>query len=110
MRILSWVIGVPLAVIVVLFALSNRADVTVAFWPFEEGLALPIYLTVLVPLLVGFLLGALFASLRSVKYRRAARLHAKRAATLEQELGRAVSSTQPAPAEPPPPGAQTPPP
>lgn len=93
MKILSWLVGLPFAVIVVVFALSNRGGVALAFWPFEEGLNLPVYLAVLAPLLVGFVLGFAMASVRGVKHRVAARRHAKRVAVLEQELERAAPST-----------------
>ena len=69
MRFLSWLIGLPVAIIVVAFALSNRHDVVLGLWPFEEGLGLPIFLAVLLPLLTGFVLGYLVAGWRSFRRR-----------------------------------------
>ncbi len=86
MRLLSWLIGLPLAILVVLFALSNRQTMTVGLWPFDEGLALPAFLAVLLPLLAGFLAGFLLALARGLGHRRAARRHGKRADTLQREL------------------------
>ena len=57
MKILFWLAGLPLAAAVILFALSNRQPVAVSMWPFAEGVQLDLYLAVLLPLLVGFLLG-----------------------------------------------------
>jgi putative membrane protein len=68
-RILSWIAGLILAAIVVVFALSNRQPVLVGFWPFVEGLSMPLYLAVLLPLLIGLLLGWLVAAVRAVKRR-----------------------------------------
>ena len=99
MKFLSWLIGLPLAVLIVLFALSNRQGVAVGLWPFEEGVVLPVFLAVLLPLLAGFLLGFVTAGARGLKHRRNARIHAKRAAALERELD--AKSASP-PAEPPP--------
>lgn len=109
MRLLRWIIGLPLAVLVVLFALSNRQTTTVALWPFEDGLAMPVYLVVLLPLLAGFLVGFLIAATRGFKHRRAARAETRRAAALERELdaARAASQTTPlASSAPPPPGGE----
>ena len=58
-------IGLFLGAAVVIFAVSNRSEVQVDFWPFVEGLALPLYLAVLLPLLIGFGLGYAIARLRS---------------------------------------------
>ncbi|HIJ63565.1 MAG TPA: DUF1049 domain-containing protein [Rhodospirillaceae bacterium] len=57
MKVLFWLAGLPLAAAAVLFALSNRQPVTVALWPFAEGLQLPLYLAILLPALAGYLLG-----------------------------------------------------
>jgi uncharacterized integral membrane protein len=70
-RILSWIAGLILAAVVVAFALSNRQEVLIGLWPFIEGLALPLYLAVLLPLLAGLVLGWTFAGLRGFAKRRA---------------------------------------
>lgn len=110
MRLLSWLIGLPLAILVVLFALSNRQTMAVGLWPFDEGLALPVFLAVLLPLLAGFLAGFLFALARGLGHRRAARRHGKRADRLQRELD-ALRAQAPATAAVPltPPSVPTPP-
>ncbi len=107
MRFLSWIIGLPLAVVVVAFALSSREVVTLALWPLDEGLSLPAYLTVLAPLAIGLLLGLLAAGWHGLKYRQAARTQARRAASLERQLESltAVSAPSPAPNPTEPPAA-----
>ena len=77
MRLLAWIIGLPLAVVVTVFAVANRADIHFDLWPLPFGIELPAYLAVLVPLAlgvaVGFLLGwasGLKARLRAGSLRR----------------------------------------
>ena len=101
MKVLSWVVGAPLAVIALSFALSNRQAVVVGLWPFDDGLSLPVYLIVLLPLLIGFLGGALLASLKGLKHRRAARQQARRADALERQALRTAAAASDAAMSPP---------
>ena len=71
MRYLNWIAGLLVAAIVVDFALSNRETVLIGFWPFIDGLALPVYLALLLPLLLGLALGWLAAGWRVWRRRRA---------------------------------------
>lgn len=59
-----WLVSLPFVVIVVLFALSNRDTVGLAFWPLVEGLFMPLYLAVLLSLLAGYLVGRLHQRLK----------------------------------------------
>lgn len=93
MKVLSWLVGAPLAVIALSFALSNRQVVVVGLWPFDDAIALPVYLIVLLPLLIGFLGGVMLASLKGLKYRRAARQQAKRVDALERQALRTPSAS-----------------
>ncbi len=47
------------ALLFVPFALSNRQDVALAFWPFEGALEAPLYLLLVAVLALGVLLGGL---------------------------------------------------
>jgi uncharacterized integral membrane protein len=85
-RLVHWVVTVPVAVIVVLFAVSNRAAVTVTLWPLPVRLEAPLYLVVLLALLAGFLVGELIAWINGRRARRAARAGAQRVEALEREL------------------------
>lgn len=58
MRFPGWVIGIPVALVIALFAVSNRAVVALALWPLPDTLDAPLYLVVLAAVLVGFILGA----------------------------------------------------
>lgn len=73
MRILSSIAGLIGAAIVVDFALSNRDQLLIGFWPLVDGLAMPVYLAILLPLMVGLVIGWLWAYLRALKRRRAER-------------------------------------
>lgn len=106
-RALYWLVGLAIAILIVAFALSNREAVTVAFWPLSEGVAMPAYAAMLVPLALGVVLGLLVGGLGSLRHRWRARGHARRADALEREI-RAVRAQQTAASAAPP--ANTPPP
>lgn len=86
MRLVHWVATLPLAVLVVLFAVSNREGVTVTLWPLPVRLEAPLYLVVLLALLVGFLIGELIAWINAGRTRRLARERARRIDALQREL------------------------
>ena len=58
MRFPGWLIGIPFALVISMFAVSNRGPVALALWPMPETLEVPVYLVVLLSLLAGFVLGA----------------------------------------------------
>jgi uncharacterized membrane protein YciS (DUF1049 family) len=88
MRLLSWLIGLAVAVLVVAFAVTNRQTVTVGMWPFAQGVAAPAYLVALVPLAIGLVLGILLASVGTMRARLRTRTHASRVRALEREMAR----------------------
>ena len=68
-RLLAWLVTVPLLILLVLFAVSNRQPVDLALWPLPVGAAVPLYLLVLgaafMCLILGLLIG--WASQHSVR-------------------------------------------
>jgi uncharacterized integral membrane protein len=74
------------ALALVVFAVDNRQIVTVSLWPLPIEASMSLYLVVLLTLLFGFLLGELMAWLNGHRWRREARLKAKRIEELEREL------------------------
>jgi uncharacterized integral membrane protein len=70
---LSFIVTLPITLVVLIFALSNREAVGLTFWPFDAIIDLPIYLVVLGGVLLGFLLGGLIAWLAGGRVRRQAR-------------------------------------
>ncbi|WP_417830116.1 LapA family protein [Thalassospira sp.] len=73
MRILYWIISIPLAVLIAVFAVSNREPVTLSLWPLPFEIDLPLFLPIMVALLIGLGFGFAFEWLLQGKHRRAAR-------------------------------------
>ena len=86
MRFVTWIITLPIALVAVLFAISNRDVVTFALWPLPFTLEAPIYLATLLALVVGFLAGGLITWSGQGVHRRNARRRAERVGYLEREL------------------------
>jgi uncharacterized integral membrane protein len=86
-RIVSWIIGLPVALAAIAFAVANRQDVDLDLWPLPFTLRIGIYLAVLGALAAGLLIGLFFGWAGSGKRAsaRAARAEAK-ARTLAEEV------------------------
>ncbi len=77
-RIVAAVVLVPLAVIIIAFAMANRQSVTVSFDPFggaepAASVTLPLFALILLLLIIGVLIGGLASWLRQGKWRETAR-------------------------------------
>ncbi len=66
LRLLRWVIGLPIILIVLGFALVNRGDVTLSFWPSDVEIALPLSLLIVGVFFAGALFGQALAWLGSL--------------------------------------------
>ena len=88
MRYLSWIITIPIALVIVSFAVSNRDSIDLALWPLPFEITVPLYVAVLTALVLGFLAGGLVAWGADRRYRVAARVRGRKAAQLERELAR----------------------
>jgi uncharacterized integral membrane protein len=86
MKFFWWVVLALVALVLILFAVSNRESVSVELWPLPALIELPLYLVVLGTLLVGFFAGELVAWVRNWRWRRDARRSRDRIAVLEREL------------------------
>src|SRR5215471_21839816 len=73
MRRLSYLLSVPLAILLVLFAIDNHDTLAISFWPLPWSVALPSFLALFVALMIGFLAGAAAAWLSGGKARQRAR-------------------------------------
>ncbi|MGH6942548.1 lipopolysaccharide assembly protein LapA domain-containing protein [Hypericibacter sp.] len=73
MKRLSFIITLPVTLVILIFALSNRGPIGLTLWPFDATIDLPIYLVVLGSLLLGFLLGGLVAWVAGGRVRKQAR-------------------------------------
>lgn len=92
-RILSWIVTAPLAVVVVLFAVSNLDQVTLHLWPLPFDMTIWIWALTLILLFVGFLLGAIVTWIGDRRRRRDTRMLTRRVAELEQQLTLARQQT-----------------
>jgi uncharacterized integral membrane protein len=77
-KIVAAVILVPLAVIIIAFAVANRQMATVSFDPLSAGepaasVTLPMFALIILLLIIGVLIGGVAAWLRQGKWRGAAR-------------------------------------
>ena len=88
MRLLSRFAAVPLAIVVVAFAIANRHAVEVSLDPLPFSFGLPLYVVAIGALVVGFAGGAGSAWLAGHAARRAARSRKARIEVLEGELAR----------------------
>jgi uncharacterized integral membrane protein len=82
--IVAAIVLVPLAVIIIAFAVANRATVTLSFDPFSGNnpaatVSLPLYALIIVLLIIGVLIGGIASWARQGRWRGAAR-------RLEREL------------------------
>lgn len=98
-RLVAWLIGVPLAVLVAAFAVANRHDMRLELWPFPWSLDLPVYLAVLGPLVAGLLLGMLLTGLSGLKTRTRVSAERRRADSLQRQLDAALKDADKARAE-----------
>ncbi|CAH0150630.1 LapA family protein [Roseomonas sp. CECT 9278] len=85
---MRWVVFLPLAVLVVLFALSNRDTVEMRLWPLDVAWAAPLAVAVLIPAALAFLVGAGIVWLSDLPARRRGWSAQRRAAALQREIDR----------------------
>jgi uncharacterized integral membrane protein len=91
-RILRWVVGLPVVVLVLAFAVANRRWVTLSFDPFTQdaprvAMDLPLWLLFFIGIFVGIVVGWIGAWVAQGKHRKAARDARKEAMQLQAELG-----------------------
>ena len=107
-KIVTAIIVVPLAVIIVGFAVANRQAVTVSFDPFSAvspayAATLPLFAVIFAVLILGVLIGGIAAWIRQSKWRRAARRLDGEVRALHQEIDavrRRFGTSEPAAAPP----------
>lgn len=106
MRALYWILAGALAALAGLFALNNRGELTVDFWPVGPELQMPVFVALVGSLYLGFALGAVIAWFATVRVRRRARAAERKAAELDADLqalkAKQAAATPPAVAPPPP--------
>jgi uncharacterized integral membrane protein len=95
----TWIVTIPVTVVVVLFTIGNLDPVTINLWPLPWTLAPPLFLIVLISLLAGFFIGAIVAWASGGRRRRRSRELADHNARLAHQIDelrreQATSQTQ----------------
>ncbi|MGB6349671.1 MAG: LapA family protein [Pseudolabrys sp.] len=90
-RIILTLILVPLAVVIIAFAVANRQWITVSFDPFSStspayAATLPLFAFIFVSLILGVVIGGAVAWIGQAKWRRTARKLDSDVRVLHQEL------------------------
>jgi uncharacterized integral membrane protein len=107
-KIVTAVIVIPVAAVIIAFAVANRPTVTVSFDPFSSAspayaATLPLFALIFVLVILGVLVGGIAAWLRQSKWRRAARKLDAEVRALRQEIdlrnAREVYRSHPQPPE-----------
>ncbi|MGO1119906.1 LapA family protein [Rhodovibrionaceae bacterium A322] len=93
MKYISWLITLPLLILGVVFALANRQVVDLSLWPLDSAVEVPLYLAVLVPLVIGYLLGGIAVWLGAGGKRRLARREHRELEQIKQETARQQQTT-----------------
>ncbi len=90
-KIVAAIVLVPLAVIIIAFAVANRHSVTVSFDPFNAdkpagSVTLPLFVLVIAVLIIGVVVGGVASWLRQGKWRDSARRFERELAQLRGKL------------------------
>ena len=90
-KLVFWLVLVPLAIIILMFAVANREIVTVSFDPFNAtapaaSVSIPLFVLIFVLVILGVIIGGVAAWLRQSGYRRAARQRDADVTALRREI------------------------
>ncbi len=90
-RIVTGLIVVPLAIVIIAFAVANRQIVTVSFDPFSvtepaAAITLPLFALIILLLIIGVLIGGAAAWLRQSRWRSTARRLEREVAELREKV------------------------
>ena len=93
-RVLRWIIGLPIAIFVVGFAIANRRWVTLSLDPFTQtdpavSINLPLWILFFVGIFVGLIVGWIAAWFAQGKHRKSARESRHEVGRLQSELAEA---------------------
>jgi uncharacterized integral membrane protein len=90
-RLLAWIILLPLAVLILLFAVANRAPVTVSLDPFSAtapayAMKIPLFLVVFAAMILGVIVGGTAMLRNQFQWWRAARRAERETARLKEHV------------------------
>ena len=86
MGLIRWIFGLFIAIILVAFAVFNRAPASLAWSPLHPPLELPLYMVGLALMAAGFVLGSLMTWMNTGKIRQEKRRQKKQIKILEKAL------------------------
>lgn len=85
MKVVFWIIALPIVAIAMAFAVSNHEIVTISLWPLVYRIDVPLYIAVTGALFLGFLAGLIYGWIGSLRARHRGRVEAKQVAKLQTE-------------------------
>ena len=88
MRVLVRIIVLPVAILVVAFAMANRATVSVDLWPLDYAMETPVFALVLISASAGLALGGVVSWISAAERRRRARAVTRDLAAARSEAAR----------------------
>ncbi len=88
MKLINSIVGAVVALVIVLFAVSNREQVAVELWPLPYQLSLALYAVILLAVLIGFIAGVIASWMVGGRRRRELRRLRRELRELEQSAGR----------------------
>lgn len=94
MKLLFWIVVLPLLFIAAFFAIANRETVAIDLWPVFGAVTMPLFVALVGSLYIGFLFGALVAWWSGRRARNRARQAARRAEALQRELDEMKARTE----------------
>lgn len=85
MKVVFWIIALPIIALAMAFAVSNHETVSISLWPLAYRLDIPLYIAVTGALFLGFLAGLIYGWIGSLRARHRARVEAKHVSKLQTE-------------------------
>jgi hypothetical protein len=90
-NIVTTLVLVPLAIVLIAFAVANRQTVVVSLDPFDQAnpalsVSLPLFGLVLIVIIAAVIVGGIAAWLRQAKWRRAARVAQEQVQALQAQI------------------------
>lgn len=95
-KLIFWLTLLPIAVVLIAFAIANRAPVSVRFDPLPFAIDLPLYAVALIGIFIGLVSGGIMTWLRGGRWRKLARERQHDKEQLERELAPHRTRTGPA--------------
>jgi uncharacterized integral membrane protein len=94
LRRFYWLVTALVGLVLVVFAVANRDPITLNLWPLPITLETRVFIAVLLPLVVGFLMGEAAAWVSGRHRRRQARHAARRVDELERTVAAKPSAKE----------------